>query len=41
MYPIPPELRYMKNIVIYVDSSSDQSYDDLIKKFEWGEPYNV
>jgi len=31
----------MKNIVIYVDSSSDQSYDDLIKKFEWGEPYNV
>ena len=31
----------MKNIVIYVDSSSDQSYDDLIRKFEWGEPYNV
>lgn len=31
----------MRNIVIYVDSSSDQSYDDLIKKFEWGKPYNV
>lgn len=31
----------MRNIVIYVDSSSDQSYDDMIRKFEWGEPYNV
>lgn len=31
----------MRNIVIYVDSSNVQSYDELIKKFEWGEPYNV
>lgn len=31
----------MRNIVIYVDSSSDQSYDNLIRMFEWGEPYNV
>lgn len=31
----------MRNIVIYVDSTSKQSYDDFIKKFEWSEPYNV
>lgn len=31
----------MRNIVIYVDSSSDQLYDDMIRKFDWGEPYNV
>lgn len=31
----------MRNIVLYVDSCSDKAYDDFIRKFEWGEPYNV
>ena len=31
----------MRNVVVYVDSSSDLAYDSLIDKFEWGKPYNV
>lgn len=41
MDPFGRDEQDMRNIVIYVDSSSDLLYDDLINKFEWGEPYNV
>lgn len=30
-----------RNIVLFVDSRTDQSYDDFVNKFEWGKPYNV
>jgi len=31
----------MRNVVLYVDSSSDKSYDEFIDKFEWEKPLNV
>lgn len=30
-----------RNIVLFVDSRTDQSYDDFVNKFEWSKPYNV
>lgn len=31
----------MRNIVLFVDSSSDTSYDKFVRQFKWGNPYNV
>ena len=31
----------MRNIVLYVDSSSNRCYDEFIDKFDWGKPYSI
>lgn len=39
--PFGRDEKDMRNIVLYIDSSSDQSYDAFIDNFEWSKPYNV
>ena len=31
----------MRNIVLFMDSRTDKSYDKFVRMFKWDEPYNV